>query len=169
MPACSPRSKVILGLDNQHRIYRNREKGWSFDGSLSSAPFKSPRVSTKTTRLLHEGPLVRIRLPPVESRRTIGSSAGDIHPIKPVFEEAPAQSQRRCSGFARGTGAEAQAGGSDQRNGPAPEPLTQSLRRRGRGSPSARSGCSTTIIMQLNSRVQIWMSISQSLTASIRN
>ena len=23
VPACSPRSKVILGLDNQHGIYRN--------------------------------------------------------------------------------------------------------------------------------------------------
>ena len=23
MPACSPRSKVILGLDNQHGIYRD--------------------------------------------------------------------------------------------------------------------------------------------------
>jgi hypothetical protein len=44
-----------------------REKGWSFDGSLSSAPFKSLRVSTKTTRFLHEGPMVRIRLPPAES------------------------------------------------------------------------------------------------------
>ena len=44
-----------------------REKGWSFDGSLSSAPFKSLRVSTKTTRFLHEGPMVRIRLPPAGS------------------------------------------------------------------------------------------------------
>jgi hypothetical protein len=35
-------------------------------------------------------PKVRILFPPVEGRRTIGSSAGDIHPIKPVFEEAPA-------------------------------------------------------------------------------
>jgi hypothetical protein len=34
-----------------------REKGWSFDGSLSSAPFKSLRVSTKTTRFLHQGPI----------------------------------------------------------------------------------------------------------------
>ena len=54
-----------------------REKGWSFDGSLSSAPFKSLRVSTKTTRFLHEGPRVRIRLPPPKSQRTIGS-AGDF-------------------------------------------------------------------------------------------
>jgi hypothetical protein len=44
-----------------------REKGWSFDGSPSSAPFKSLRVSTKTTRFSHEGPMVRIRLPPAES------------------------------------------------------------------------------------------------------
>src|SRR6516162_5703167 len=52
-----------------------REKGWSFDGSLSSAPFKSLGVSTKTTRFLHEGPMVRIRLPPAVSLRTIGSAA----------------------------------------------------------------------------------------------
>ena len=52
-----------------------REKGWSFDGSLSSAPFKSPRVSTKTTRLLHEGPMVRIRLPPPASQSVTISSA----------------------------------------------------------------------------------------------
>jgi hypothetical protein len=38
-----------------------REKGWSFDGSLSSAPLKSLRVSTKTTRFLHEGPMVQRR------------------------------------------------------------------------------------------------------------
>ena len=45
-----------------------REKGWSFDGSPSSAPFKSLRVSTKTTRFSHEGPMVRIRLPPAASQ-----------------------------------------------------------------------------------------------------
>ena len=29
MPACSPRSKAILGLDNQHGIYRNpSEPSW---------------------------------------------------------------------------------------------------------------------------------------------
>jgi len=44
-----------------------REKGWSFDGSLSSAPFKSLRVSTKTTRFLREGPMVRILLPSPQS------------------------------------------------------------------------------------------------------
>ena len=62
----------MRGAPSNGRPYRNREKGWSFDGSLSSAPFKSRRVSTKTTRFLHEGPMVRIRLPPAESLRTIG-------------------------------------------------------------------------------------------------
>ena len=46
--------------------FRARRPG-VFDGSLSSAPFNSLRVSTKTTRFLHEGPMVRIRLPPAES------------------------------------------------------------------------------------------------------
>jgi hypothetical protein len=29
VPACSPRSKVILGLDNQHGIYREHPNGYS--------------------------------------------------------------------------------------------------------------------------------------------
>jgi hypothetical protein len=81
-----------------------REKGWSFDGSLSSAPFKSPRVSTKTTRLLHEGPIVRIRLPPPASQSvTISSapatgteaSAESLQPV--VTRSCPSRQLRRTA------------------------------------------------------------------------
>ena len=61
-----------------------REKGWSFDGSLSSAPFKSLRVSTKTTRFLHEGPMVRIRVPPTLSQPQTGPTASGTRMSGPL-------------------------------------------------------------------------------------
>jgi hypothetical protein len=75
-----------------------RERGWSFDRSLSSAPFKSICVSTKTTRFLREGPMVRIRLPPAVSPRTIGSSAAEPHLPFVRFTKSRSSINARCPG-----------------------------------------------------------------------
>ena len=45
MPACSPSSKVILGLDNQHGIYRNREIGFVSRLCRSSADLSCGELS----------------------------------------------------------------------------------------------------------------------------